>query len=391
MDEEPSQSLSCPSCAAPLDGSEAREGRITCGYCECDVVVDVLTAKGTLASPPRRSVDRFADGYASRVFVLLLLALTFSYGAALVRVGFLVPRGCSTRDGALALIATAALVAAGALLTVGIGQKVVGLFVLGASGLAFALKPLVVPVVEQEGTLAGLGRDQPLAYFLCGGVLLVLAVLVGRTLRVADRRPRAPRWWLALLVVLGAAASLAYHLQPTRAQLLRAQAERIAALREVLRRAPELPPALEPADPAPRLHEAEPAQDTLGIVSRQAVEARIQDLQGLYYLDYYGGPPNHQYVLGGTGLTRWPDFFNAPAPSDFAAGIERTLALPYVAIYEQQEDFQLEIVVVDVRGERVLARARTRRDGVVWRCVAEALAAREDLRERGWSIELVSP
>ena len=47
---EPSQTLSCPSCAAPLEASEAREGRITCGYCESDVVVDVLTATGTLAS-----------------------------------------------------------------------------------------------------------------------------------------------------------------------------------------------------------------------------------------------------------------------------------------------------------------------------------------------------
>ncbi|HBP18995.1 MAG TPA: hypothetical protein DEA08_14565, partial [Planctomycetes bacterium] len=303
---EPSQTLSCPSCAAPLEASEAREGRITCGYCESDVVVDVLTATGTLASPPRRSVDRFASSYGSRVVVLLLIALVLGYGAALVRVGFLVPRGCSTRDGALGLIVSAALVAVGALFTLGVGQKVVALIVLGSSGLSLALKPFVFPVVKQEGTLADLGRDQPLAYFLCGGVLLALGILIARTLRAADRRPRAPRGWLVLLFLLGAAASLAYHLQPTRAQLFRARAERIEALRAVLRRAPQLPSALEPATPPPRLHEADPSADTLGIVSRAAVEGRIEELQGLYYLDYYGGPPDHQYVLGGTGLSRWP-------------------------------------------------------------------------------------
>lgn len=354
-----------------MDAAEA--GSIECAYCGSTTAVAALTGVGGQAAPPERSVDRLRERYGSPAVTIPLLAVSAAFGAGLLKVGFVFRHGVDPRQ-AMALIVGLVAIGLGALLCALIGQKIAGVLLLGGAGAALVAKPWLVPPVDPEQHVCSPMHGASFDYLCMGAVALALAGAIALSLRRADLRPCRPRWFLVVAWLAGLGVALGYHLRPSRIEWARSHAARLDELRETLRAALERAPnpGLD-LDPPPRFVRGEPQRSTLSWLPRAALEPRGADPPSL--LPYYH-TFDHAYLFELVRLQApIPDVFRQPAPERWTQGAERTLATPYVGVFEYSTG-TVRVHVLDARRGEVIAQARGPcEDDEEWRVELEARRA----------------
>ncbi|MGE0708288.1 MAG: hypothetical protein AB7N76_18540 [Planctomycetota bacterium] len=340
----PPELLRCPSCGAPLEGGEA--DRATCAYCGAALT---LGACPRASDPEAGPAGDYGERLAGAFLVLLALALGW--------VAVDLPVLCARGGGGELAVGYALVLGLSLLCLAATRRKLVGVLLALAGGLLLVSKPWAFPIIDHDGHAFSPTSETACYFLVPGGLLLALTGLVAISLRRADLRPRAPRWFHVLPCALGLVGAAALALQPTRAQVAREHAARVSALRASLQRAlaaSAAVPARAELDPRPLVS----TRWDLPAGNVQFVHDELLTRTANRVYGYFGpGDALRELLRCADEVGPAPDYVHRKADAAFAAEVQRALAARYVCVYRLGRG-EVEVFLVDVERGALVARGR---------------------------------
>jgi hypothetical protein len=340
--------LRCPSCSAPLPVPEGRSA--TCDYCH---VTSVLDASGVARIEDAGGAQE-GSPFGRRFLGLLRILVWAAYGFVAVAIPVAYARG---ESGEL-VIGYAIALGLGTLVALAERQKLLGTVVCALGGGLLLVKPWAQPLILSGKPFSP--TSETACYFsVPGGFLLLLALLIGLSLRRGDLRPGWPRRSTLLLVGVGALVACYGFSRPTRTQVAAEHRAEWETLRTQVAQAIKTSPAASESGSdysGLRFEDDDPrGTNSVQFLSWEQLEDSYAG-SGHYYPG--GQDLREAWQAAGVGDVLVNDANRSRRASEpFLERVRRARRASYLVVYRVGEG-QVEVFLYDLKGDALRLRER---------------------------------